>query len=194
MPGSVSVISNRKLLILILCLALTVGASCTSGELPLATQIEGDEAAADGTALPGANKTAPPRGGATHLDAYLLVCNPQPYAITTAVIGPNGGQISLGDHSLKIAQNALSEDVTITAEQIEGLVNSVRFSPEGLRFAVPAVLTLSYQNCANVRDPKRIVNTDESLNILQSLPSLDLNPSSQVKTLIDDFSRYAVAY
>jgi hypothetical protein len=100
----------------------------------------------------------------------------------------------VGAHSLKILENALSENVTITAEQIEGEVNSVRFSPEGLHFAVPAVLTLSYRNCPDVRHTKRIVYTDESLTILEWLVSLDFNRSSQVKGLINHFSRYAVAY
>jgi hypothetical protein len=93
-----------------------------------------------------------------------------------------------------ILEHALSEEVTITAEQIEGGVNSVRFSPEGLHFAIPAVLTLTYGNCANVEHPKHIVFTDESLNILESLPSVDFSGSREVTTGIFHFSRYAIAY
>jgi hypothetical protein len=110
------------------------------------------------------------------------------------VIGPQGGQINVGNHSLRIPENALSEDVTITAEQVEGSVSSVRLSPEGLRFAMPAELTLSYNNCANVAHSKRVVYTDELLNILELIPSLDITSSSQVRGLINHFSRYAVAY
>jgi hypothetical protein len=118
----------------------------------------------------------------------------QEYAVTTAVIGPQGGQINVGNHSLRIPENALSEDVTITAEQVEGSVSSVRLSPEGLRFAMPAELTLSYNNCANVAHSKLVVYTDELLNILELIPSLDITSSSQVRGLINHFSRYAVAY
>jgi hypothetical protein len=124
----------------------------------------------------------------------LLSCEPQAYAVTTKVIGPKGGLITVGDHYLKIFEDALSEEITITAEQVEGTVNSVRFSPAGLHFAVPAVLSLSYKNCANIKHPKRIAYIDESLNILEWPLSLDFNSSSQVKGLIYHFSRFAVAY
>jgi hypothetical protein len=212
----------RRLLILGLALALTVGTSCTSGEPLLGTEIQGDGPSGDGGALPpeevppGDEPPAdeppvdeppadeppadeppadePPGDGDVPPHSDLLRCEPQPYATATAVVGPNGGQISVGAHSLTILENALSEDVTIRAEQIDGEVNSVRFSPEGLHFAVPAVLTMTYGNCANVEQAKRIVFTDEALNILESLPSLDLKGSSEVQTLIDHFSRYAVAY
>jgi hypothetical protein len=127
-------------------------------------------------------------------DGTLLSCRPQPYAVTTMVVGPKGGLILFGNHALKIFEGALTENVTITAEQVEGTVNSVRFSPEGLRFAVPAVLSLSYKNCENVRHWKSIVYTDESLNILEPTLSYDFSNSSQVKGLIYHFSRYAVAY
>jgi hypothetical protein len=208
MPWSVPVNWYRKLLVLCLALALTVGASCTAGE-PLGTEIEGDGPTADGGSLPpgdggavpdGEGGDVPPEdvppdgGGDVPPNGDLLSCEPQSYATATAVIGPQGGLISVGDHSLIILDQALSEEVTITAEQIEGGVNSVRFSPEGLQFAIPAVLTLSYRNCTNVGPPKHIVFTDELLNILESLPSVDLGLSSQVRTGIYHFSRYAVAY
>lgn len=124
----------------------------------------------------------------------LLLCSPLPYAISSAVIGPTGGQVIVGDHVLKIPESALSENVTITAEQVDGLVNSVRLSPEGLQFKVPAELTLSYMNCWNVPLTKRIAYTDEGLRILESMVSVDSSSSKKVKSQIDHFSRYAVAY
>ena len=124
----------------------------------------------------------------------LLLCNPLPYATTTAVIGPNGGQLLVGDHVLSIPELALSDTVTITAEQMVGLVNSVRLSPEGLQFKVPAELTLSYKNCWNVDPAKRIAYTDEWLRIIKPMASVDSSSSKKVKSPIDHFSRYAVAY
>jgi hypothetical protein len=207
-----------------LTLALMVGASCTSGELPLAPQLDGDASplptpADQLPAVPGDTGTVVPidTGTTTPVDTAppipvdtvtspvdtsgpvlpngtLLTCRPQPYAVTTMVVGPKGALIMFGNHALKIYENALSENVTITAEQVEGTVNSVRFSPEGLRFAIPAVLSLSYKNCDNVRHYKRVVYTDEQLNILEATLSLDFSNSSQVKSLIYHFSRYAVSY
>jgi hypothetical protein len=124
----------------------------------------------------------------------LLQCSEQEYAIAREWIGPWGGSIRVGDHVLVIPRGALSKYVRITAEQIPGSTNSVRFSPEGLQFQRSAVLTLNYQNCSNVAPPKAIVYTDESLDVIEVLRSLDLLRKQEVTAPIDHFSRYAVAY
>lgn len=127
-------------------------------------------------------------------ESQLLACEPQRHDVAVAIIGPAGGQIVVGNHKLTVMPLALSQEVAIRMEQVDGTVNSVRLSPEGLQFAVPSILSLSYKNCPNIRHPKRIVYIDESLSILEILPSLDFNNASQVKGLINHFSRYAVAY
>lgn len=124
----------------------------------------------------------------------LLLCSPQPYAVDTEVIGPEGGVLNVGTHRLLIPGGAVSSRVTITGEQIPGSTNSVRFSPEGLQFKKPATLTMTYDNCALVLLQKKIVYTTESLKILEVLKSLDLFQSKKVTAPIDHFSRYAVAY
>jgi len=124
----------------------------------------------------------------------LLLCSPQPYAVDTEVVGPEGGVLNVGTHRLFIPQGALSSRVKITGEQIRGRSNSVRFSPEGLQFERPAVLTMTYDNCALVLLQKKIVYTDEQLKVLEVLKSLDLFRGKSVTAPIDHFSRYAVAY
>ena len=195
----------RRLLVLALGLALMVGVSCTSSSMPLAGDDGGVPNETGGVVppwdggLPGdSSGTVPPdSSGAAPPDSSggLLACGTQAYASATKVIGRAGGVIMVGDHGLYIYKNALSKDVTITAEQIEGEVISVRFSPEGLHFAVPAVLWLSYKSCPKAeKHPKHIVYTDESLKVLESFQATDFNSSSHIATLIDHFSRYAVAY
>lgn len=124
----------------------------------------------------------------------LLACIEEPYTKATKVIGPDGGTITVGRHSLFIPRGALSGTVTIAAEQVSGSTNSVRFTPEGLRFAKPAEVTLSYANCAQLPVTKRVVYTDELLKVLELLPSKDATRSRTVTGKIDHFSRYAVAY
>jgi hypothetical protein len=84
--------------------------------------------------------------------------------------------------------------VQIKAEQMTGRVNSVRFSPEGLKFAKPATLTLSYSNCSPLLLLKRVVYTNELLSILELLPSIDDLRTRTVSASIRHFSRYAVAW
>jgi hypothetical protein len=124
----------------------------------------------------------------------LLTCSSLPYQKTTKTIGAAGGTITVGSHRLVVPSGALKQPVTITAEQMSGRVNSVRFSPEGLRFELPTELTLSYSNCLNVLLPKRIAYTDEDLNILELLLSHDAWRTQTVTGPVDHFSRYAVAY
>jgi hypothetical protein len=187
----------RRLSPLGLALLLLVGVSCTAVDTtgPVST----DQQAAPSFGLVGdltntvgglTNTVVGTLGSVTD----LLTCSAQPYEKVTQTIGPAGGVISVGNHVLAIPQNALSASVTITAEQISGSTNSVRFSPEGLHFNRPAALTLSYQNCSFNLLKKKIVYTDEQLSILQLLFSLDYPKSEYVTSPIDHFSRYAVAY
>jgi hypothetical protein len=127
-------------------------------------------------------------------DLHLLSCSPQAYASRTQAVGINGGTIYVGTHRLVIPAGALSRTYTIRAEQVTGRVNSVRFSPEGLRFARPAKLTLSYANCSPLLLLKRIVYTNELLGILELIPSLDNIRTKTVTGDIRHFSRYAVAW
>ena len=124
----------------------------------------------------------------------LLVCTSEPYAVARKTIDSRGGTIQVGKHTLVIPKGALKKKTTITAEQIPGRTNSIRFSPEGLRFEKPADLTISYKNCLLVLLQKHIVYTDEKLRILEVLRSLDLFGKRTVSAPIDHFSRYAVAY
>jgi hypothetical protein len=124
----------------------------------------------------------------------LLVCSSQPYQVTRKTIGYEGGTIQVGTHTLVIPRGALRHQTTITAEQMPGRTNSVRFSPEGLQFQQPAGLVMNYRNCLVVLLKKKIVYTDEKLNILEVLRSLDLFGAKTVTAPIDHFSRYAVAY
>ncbi|HZE74950.1 MAG TPA: hypothetical protein VE091_06545 [Gemmatimonadales bacterium] len=124
----------------------------------------------------------------------LLTCSPQPYVLTKAVVGPAGGTIAVGAHRLVIPAGALSAPTAISAEQVRGTTNSVRFQPEGLRFAKPATLTLNYNNCLLPPLTKRVVYTDERLRVLEVIPSLDLRLTRSVNGFIGHFSRYAVAY
>jgi len=186
---------HRRLVTFALLSALTVGVSCTTSDEPLAPQSPaGTASASPSQSLGLLGGVLSPVGSLLSSTVDLLVCRPQPYAVTTGVVGPEGGTLVVGEHRLVIPRGALRKNVQITAEQVRGSTNSVRFSPEGLKFAQPAQLTMSYKNCAVVLGSKRIVYTDELLRILNVLVSTDANKSKTVTSPIDHFSRYAVAY
>jgi hypothetical protein len=189
---------SRRFTTLALAFALAAGLSCTTSDstAPLAPSSE-QQTPSFGLIGDLTNVTTDLTStvvGTLGSVTDLLTCSAQPYAVTTQSIGPNGGVLKVGSHSLQIPGNALSSTVLITAEQISGSTNSVRFSPEGLQFQKPATLTMSYENCALVLLQKKIVFTSEKLKILEVLGSLDLFRSKTVTAPIDHFSRYAVAY
>ena len=127
----------------------------------------------------------------------LLKCSNLPYASSTKTIGAMGGSISAGPHTLVIPPGALLNPTTITMTAPTGLgVNAVKFQPEGLRFIAPAALTMSYSNCSLLGKllPKRIAYTDNNLNIISYLLSLDNLFSKYVTGKVNHFSDYVVAW
>jgi len=126
----------------------------------------------------------------------LLRCTPLPYDSTSKVIGSAGGELRAGPHVLRVPAGALSQPVLISMAAPSENVNSVRFSPEGLRFARSASLTMSYANCNLLGRlvPKHIAYTTDGLAILSYLLSLDNFFQKQVTGRLDHFSRYALAW
>jgi hypothetical protein len=128
----------------------------------------------------------------------VLVCKPQAYASTSQLVGPEGGTIKVGRHTLVIPAGALNAPVQIKAEAPTDPSSSVRFSPEGLQFNAghSPVLTLDYSNCpaGRLNILKHIAYTTERLKVLSRLVSLDNLLKLQISAPIEHFSRYAVAW
>jgi hypothetical protein len=164
-----------------LLLVLLLGVSCTTGD-------------SAPTEIPSAPSEAVARPPIVASTAELLVCEPQQYTVAKQTIGPDGGSLTIGRHRLEIPRGALASKVTITGEQVSDSVNSVRLSPDGLRFAKPARLTLSYRNCTSAASPKRVAYTSELLELRELPPSEDYPKYEYVTGAIGHFSRYAVAY
>ena len=127
----------------------------------------------------------------------LVKCSDLPFAQSTATIGPDGGSISAGPHTLTIPAGALSAPVTITMTAPTGRgVNAVEFAPEGLQFARSASLTMSYANCTLLGNllPKRIAYVSSNLDILYYILSLDNILAKRVTGQVNHFSDYVVAW
>ena len=174
-----SVVTRRLTAAVLFGAVLALGVSCSSNDGPVSPSVPAPSQALDGDGL---------------ISLRLLTCSMQPYAVTTTTVGPDGAVIKVGTHQLTIPQGALTIPVTITAEQVPGDANTVRFSPEGLLFLKSAQLTLSYRNCSLVAADKKVVYTDESLRVLSQQPSKDDGNKKTVTGDIRHFSRYAVAW
>jgi hypothetical protein len=124
----------------------------------------------------------------------LLACNVTQTYSTTQSVGPLGGTIRVGPHSLVIPANALSARTTITATAPAGKIVEVEFYPHGLKFQKQTTLTMSYRDCGLLKDVlPQIVYADDKNNIIEQLLSLVniLNRTVSAKT--DHFSSYILA-
>ncbi|HZH39402.1 MAG TPA: hypothetical protein VFD85_00235 [Gemmatimonadales bacterium] len=126
----------------------------------------------------------------------LLTCSPLPFDSASQVIGPDGGAISVGPHTLTVPAGALTAPTLITAVVDPDSVNAVRFSPQGLVFQRPAQLAMSYANCGFLGAfiPKRIAYTTDDFRILEIIPSLDNVLNRTVTGRVSHFSQYAIAW
>lgn len=126
----------------------------------------------------------------------LLRCNPLPYDSAAQIIGPDGGALSVGPHTFTVPAGALPAPTLITAVVDSTTVNQIRFTPQGLQFESPAVLTMSYANCGLLWGlvPKRIAYTTDDLFILELIPSIDNVLTRTVTGQVTHFSQYAIAW
>jgi hypothetical protein len=123
----------------------------------------------------------------------LYKCSTPSFGSVTQNVGPAGGIIKVGPHSLVVPPGALDRTVAITASTSAGQHVKVDFQPEDLRFKYRAVLTLSYAHCANRPLLPKVVYVDNLLSILELLPSLDDRSSDRVTARLRHFSGYALA-
>jgi hypothetical protein len=126
----------------------------------------------------------------------LLTCQVDETRTTTQTIGPAGGTIFVGSHSLTIPYGALTESVTITATAPAGEHVELALAPHGLQFERNVTLRMSYADCGLVRALLlRIAYVDrESLTILEVLPSFPDLWRQRIIGTTDHFSSYMLAY
>jgi hypothetical protein len=132
--------------------------------------------------------------GLTTLIGDLLPCNVTTDQWNTANIGPEGGRLNVGPHSLVIPRGALRSRTQITAHAVRGNHVRVDFSPSGLQFSQPASLTLSYAACKVLGKPVEVVYLKSDTTVTEKEPSKDYREQKWVLGTIKHFSSYAVAY
>jgi len=130
------------------------------------------------------------------LGLTLLSCTPMSADTTVQAVGPEGGTIDVGPHSLIIPAGALDSTVTITAIAPSDTINRVHFEPEGLEFDHKASLVMSYANCDGLGAffLKRVAYVSPGLDLLDILPSIDNWFNQKTTGKLEHFSDYVVAW
>lgn len=181
--------------ILTLAFAAFVLASCADDHAPLAP----DPVAPDALLLGDAEELLTTTIGSTTSTLSgivngLVECNVSTTYKASRVIGPEGGTLKVGRHSLHVPPKALPQPTLISATAPAGKYVEVRFEPHGLKFDRPTALTMSYSECGILKPyGLRIAYVSDNLEILEVLLSLP-NPFNQTVTgKVDHFSRYMLA-
>ena len=125
----------------------------------------------------------------------LVACRVTETETGSARIGRYGGVVRVGPHSLFVPPGALDRDVTITGVAPAGSFVKVEFQPEGLQFARPTALTMSYRSCGLLGSMSYTVVhlQDDNRTVLDILPSVPNLLTRSVTGKVDHFSNYAIA-
>jgi hypothetical protein len=154
-------------------------------------------ACSDSTAPTAPRSVAPPLASlssTTQTQLTIATCAIQQEAWSTQQIGILGGTIRAGGATLVVPPGALLRPVSITAHTPATANASVEFQPEGLKFFVPAILTMNYSKCQTPLSGVTIVYVRQGL-IAEILPSRILSILLKlVVAPVSHFSSYAVAY
>jgi hypothetical protein len=129
--------------------------------------------------------------------ALVSKCRPLKAEAVNRRIGPAGGSLVIGPHTLTVPPGALSREVMIHAKIAGGKsVNVVEFKPDGLVFQIPAVLTMSYANCDREgrTSALAIAVVDDTLGVVDYIPSSDDAATGTVTGDVPDLTNYAVAW
>jgi hypothetical protein len=126
----------------------------------------------------------------------LLTCQVAETQSTTQTVGPLGGTIFVGRHSVTIPYGALTQNVEITATAPAGSHVELALAPHGLQFERRVTLRMSYADCGLVNSLLlKIAYVDpQTLSILEVLPSFPDLFRQRVVGTTDHFSSYMLAY
>ncbi|MGH7508390.1 MAG: hypothetical protein ACREMZ_02840 [Gemmatimonadales bacterium] len=122
-------------------------------------------------------------------------CSFQAYSATSGSIGPEGGRLKTGSHTLYVPAGALDANTFITMEARSGTISRVSLGPEGLTFNkdYPARLLTRYTDCWIDAGAKQgIAYVDDDLRIVETTPSYDDRFSQTVDAKLSHFSDYVL--
>jgi hypothetical protein len=122
----------------------------------------------------------------------LVACEQRIAAADSAVIGPSGGTLRVGNNDLVVPPGALTQSILLRGEVPADTVASIRLSPEGLVFRRPAGLVLDAAGCSDPGGAAKVLYLDDAGNVLEEIDAY-YDPSwKRVAAPINHFSRYAL--
>lgn len=115
----------------------------------------------------------------------------------SALIGPSGGTLQVGNNQLIVPAGALSEPTLITGiVPSSDSIASIRFEPHGLTFKKPAGLIMDAAGCdvpVSALSAPDVVYLNDAGEVIEYIRAVFDNAWHTVAAPIEHFSQYAVA-
>jgi hypothetical protein len=131
-------------------------------------------------------------GASAMAPGHVVACEQRTAATDSAVIGPAGGTLRVGNNELIVPAGALLEPVMIRGEVPADTIASIRLLPEGLVFRREAGLVLDASGCADPASGFKILYLDDAGNVLEEIEAVHTPWWKRVAAPITHFSRYAL--
>lgn len=129
----------------------------------------------------------------------FLACPNDSARSASAVVGPLGGTVALGNTSISIPAGALLQSTTITVTIPASryvVVDITADGRSGLTFLEAATVTVDYARCPDSALPSTALSTwyvDDALTPLQFMAGVDLRARRRVVFVTGHLSGYAIA-
>jgi hypothetical protein len=122
----------------------------------------------------------------------LVACHRGGQQQGTAVIGPDGGTLRVGNSAVVVPPGALAERTRMTAKVLDTLA-AIELEPHGLSFALPVDLTIDTRQCA-VREDQHpvLLYLDDHGEVLETIDGRLGDDAENFVARIIHFSVYAV--
>ena len=114
----------------------------------------------------------------------------------------DGGTVKIGNREvgrskIKIDEDALPQDMTISLRAVGGLMSHLEFGPHGTIFNKPVKVELSYKGAALTgidEDNLQIFYFNQDTGVYEAIESEVDKEHKKVTAYLNHFSRYAVAW
>ena len=138
-----------------------------------------------------------PGGAAADASApgQVVACSAHEVEVGSAIIGPAGGTLVVGDSRLVVPPGAILQPTLISGTIPDTNVAIIEFQPTGLHFHKPAGLQLDVSGCnPPATGSPAVVYVDENGTPHEQIPAVFSNSWHTVAAPIEHFSGYAFAF
>ena len=142
----------------------------------------------DWSRLPGSNRS----GESLNSNGSLVSCSRRAAQADSALIGPSGGTLIVGNNRLIVPAGALLQPTMISGTVPAEPYAAIHFEPSGLQFRKPAGLVLDGAGCSVPDGGVHVDYVDDDGNVLERIDATYSNLWHTVAAPINHFSVYAI--